>query len=102
MAELKIKVDEKTKKQASALFEDLGLDIDTAVNIFLKKAIQREGIPFTVGEDVLNARAKKALKESEEIARQIEAGTYTGKRYTSAAELFADLKAGKAEKISKE
>ena len=43
---LQIRIDDNLKEQASALFERLGLDLPTAVRIFLKKAVSENGVPF--------------------------------------------------------
>lgn len=47
---LQIRIDDDLKEQASSLFERLGLDLPTAVRIFLKKSISEDGIPFEVRE----------------------------------------------------
>ena len=48
MTTINIRVDETVKQQATALFEDLGLDMSTALNLFLRQAIQYGGIPFEI------------------------------------------------------
>lgn len=51
-----IKIDPEVKKQAQKLFSDLGMDMTTAVNIFLRQAIKEQAIPFRVGEPVKSAQ----------------------------------------------
>ncbi len=60
-----ISIDADVKKQAVALFNDLGLDLSTAINIYLKKAIAEQGIPFDVSRDVPNSVTLKAITDSE-------------------------------------
>ena len=43
---LQIRIDDNLKEQATALFDRLGLDLPTAVRIFLKKAVSENGVPF--------------------------------------------------------
>ena len=43
-----IRIDETVKAQATSLFNDLGMDMSSAVNIFLRQCVLRGGIPFTV------------------------------------------------------
>ena len=43
-----IRVDRELKKNAEALFKYMGLNISNAVNIFLRKAVDQNGIPFPV------------------------------------------------------
>ena len=51
-----IRVNSETKKKAQELFAEIGLDMSSAINIFLKRAILEEGIPFEVGKNVKSAR----------------------------------------------
>lgn len=68
---LQIRVDDSLKEQAIALFDRLGLDLPTAVRIFLKKSVMENGIPFEVkdkprvsrkGLEVLYALNDEAVK----------------------------------------
>ncbi|MCQ2337280.1 MAG: type II toxin-antitoxin system RelB/DinJ family antitoxin [Paludibacteraceae bacterium] len=45
---LQLRIDEDLKQQATALFEDLGFDLSTAIRIFLKKPVSEKGLPFDV------------------------------------------------------
>ena len=60
-----ISIDADVKKQAQELFADLGLDLSTAINIYLKKAISEQGIPFDVSREVPNSVTAKAIADSE-------------------------------------
>lgn len=64
-----ISIDAKVKKQAVELFADLGLDLSTAINIYLKKAIAEQGIPFDVVREIPNAVTVAAMDEYEEMKR---------------------------------
>jgi DNA-damage-inducible protein J len=43
-----IRMDEETKKQAERLFADLGLNMTTAINVFVKQCLNNNGLPFEV------------------------------------------------------
>jgi len=43
-----IRVDRELKEQAEVLFDSLGLNMTTALNVFLRKAIAEEAIPFQI------------------------------------------------------
>ena len=43
-----ISIDADVKAQAQELFAELGLDLSTAVNLFLRQCIYEDGIPFLV------------------------------------------------------
>ena len=45
---VQIRVDEKLKDDAAAVYENLGLDLSTAVRIFFKRSVAENGIPFSM------------------------------------------------------
>lgn len=51
-----ISIDAEVKAQAQELFADLGLDLPTAINIFLRQAVCENYIPFTIQRGDLNGR----------------------------------------------
>ena len=57
MAALQIRIDEELKNKATAIYSELGIDLSTAVRMFLKKSIQVGGIPFDtkIDNSTLNA-----------------------------------------------
>ena len=60
-----ITIDAEVKKQAQELFADLGLDLSTAINIYLKKALAEQGIPFEVKREIPNEETAKAIADVE-------------------------------------
>ncbi len=65
---LNIRTDKEVKAQAEKLFEALGLNMSTAVNIFLRQAIRENGIPFELKLDVPNETTAAAIREGRAIA----------------------------------
>ena len=45
---MNIRMDDDVKCQAQALFSELGMDMDTAINIFLRQAVRERAIPFSI------------------------------------------------------
>ena len=84
---INIRVDSDVKAQAQRLFSDLGMDLTTAVNVFLRQSIEQGGIPFMIGQRRYNQETEQAMKE----ARDIIDGKIEAKSYTSARELFEEL-----------
>jgi DNA-damage-inducible protein J len=80
-----IKIDPELKKQAQELFGELGMNLTTAVNIFLAQAVREQAIPFKVGMDVPNEETIAAITEGHNI---IEKGNG---RFDSAESMFNDL-----------
>jgi DNA-damage-inducible protein J len=64
---INIRVDSELKKAAEELFDDLGLTMSAAINMFLKSAVNYDGIPFEVKRYVPNETTKAALSEYEEM-----------------------------------
>lgn len=62
------RLDKQTKKEAEELFEDLGLNMTTALTMFVKASIREQGIPFEVRRDVPNAETIAAIEEGRRIA----------------------------------
>ena len=48
MTTIQFRVDDKTKKSVKKIFEDLGLDMSTALKLYLKQVALRKGIPFPI------------------------------------------------------
>ena len=46
-----IRIDADVKAQSMALFQNLGLDLSTAVNVFLRQCLIHRGLPFSVKEE---------------------------------------------------
>jgi DNA-damage-inducible protein J len=64
---IQVRVDSQLKEDAERLFTDLGLDIPSAIRLFLKQAIASNGIPFPIkrwNPPELNQNLKVATKKS--------------------------------------
>jgi DNA-damage-inducible protein J len=58
-------MDEDLKKQAEKLFADLGMNMTTAINVFIRQSINYGGIPFEIKLDgFYNPYNQKLLRES--------------------------------------
>lgn len=60
-----ITIDSEIKAQAQALFADLGLDMSTAVNLFLRQSIRENAIPFEIRRDIPNSATLAAIEKAE-------------------------------------
>ena len=60
-----LRVDEDLKKKAETLFSELGLNLTTAFNIFLRQSVREQQIPFQVSRNVPNAVTLAAIDASE-------------------------------------
>lgn len=84
---MSIRMDAELKKQADAMLSDMGLNMTTAMNIFLRQVVRQGRIPFEIATDIPNAETLTAMKEVDDIIN----GKIPAKKYTSTDELFKDL-----------
>ena len=67
-ANLNIRTDKEVKQAAEKIFEALGLNMSTAVNIFLRQTIRENGIPFELKLNTPNQATIEAIEEGRRIA----------------------------------
>lgn len=65
---LNIRTDKEIKERAEVIFSELGLNMTTAINIFLRTAIRENGIPFSLKLDIPNDLTSSAIEEGRRIA----------------------------------
>ena len=82
-----ISIDAETKAKAQVMLADLGLDLSTAVNIFLKQMLYEGGIPFSITREVPNKLTLEAMKEAQEMLRSSE----KYKKYDSVDSMMEDI-----------
>ena len=85
MAVINIRVNDEVKKEAETIFKSLGLNMSVAMNLFLKKCINENGIPFDL--KISNKETIESLEETNKILN----GDIKRKSYKNADELFEDL-----------
>ena len=68
-ANINIRIDETTKKEAENLFKDLGMNISTAINLFLRQSIRNQALPFSITKNIPDAETIEAMKEAELILK---------------------------------
>lgn len=63
---LNVRVDAKDKKNFEQFCSSVGINISTAVNMFIKAVLREQKIPFEVRSNTLDEETIKKLQESEE------------------------------------
>lgn len=84
-ANINVRINPELKKEADSILSSLGLSISSAINIFLMKTVQEQGIPFDVTFKP-NKETIEAMEEAERIVRDP-----TVKGYTDVDEMFRDI-----------
>ena len=83
---ISIRMDSNLKAAAEELYEELGMNLSTAFNIFVRQSLRERGIPFKITEGTPNQETVSAMLEAERIAKNPNV-----KGYRDVEEFFADL-----------
>jgi DNA-damage-inducible protein J len=83
---MSIRMDAELKKQAEKLFSELGMNMTTAFNIFLRQSVRQQRIPFDVALETPNPETLAAMEEAERISRDPSV-----KGYTDVDQMMKDL-----------
>ncbi|WP_061214239.1 type II toxin-antitoxin system RelB/DinJ family antitoxin [Syntrophomonas wolfei] len=83
---LNIRVDEELKREAEAIFNELGFNMSTAMNIFLRYSVRYGGIPFDL-------RIEKPNKETMAAIDDVNNNRNMSKTFDSVSALMEDLNA---------
>ena len=75
------------KAHADALFSELGMNLSTAFNIFVRQSLRDGGIPFEIKMDQPNKETMAAMLEAERIAKDPNV-----KQYSDVEEALRELK----------
>ena len=84
---MNIRMDKDVKEQAQRVFAQLGMDMTTAVNVFLRQVIRSNGFPFELRLDTPNEETLAALREVQEMKKN----PSIGKAYTNVDEMMKEL-----------
>ena len=82
-----IRMDSDIKKQCEAMYGELGINLTTAINVFLRQSLRVGGFPFDVRMEQPNKETMAAMLEAEHIARDPSV-----KRYSDVEEALSALK----------
>ena len=82
---INIRIDDKLKKEAEKLFNDLGINMSSAINVFLKQSVREQKIPFEIRKEYPNYDTDMAIAETDSTDYN------DSKTYDSVDELFKEL-----------
>ena len=82
-----VRMDSDIKKQCEALYGELGINLTTAINVFLRQSLRVGGFPFDVRIEQPNKETIAAILEAEHIS-----GDPSVKRYSDVEEALKALK----------
>ena len=67
---VQVRIDEDLKTQATALYDKLGMDLSSAVRIFLKRSVMVNGVPFDMTLPKQEYKAEKAVSAMEKLSAE--------------------------------
>ena len=82
-----IRMDEDLRKEATLLFDDLGIGLNQALILFVKQAVREQKIPFEISRNIPNKETLDAFREIE----LMKAGKISYKAYDDVDEMFEDV-----------
>ena len=80
------RTDAELRRDADVFFETVGMTMSTAINLYLRKIVMEQRIPFEISLPPLNKESIEALKEAEELKKP-----GVGKVFKTVDELREDL-----------
>lgn len=82
---LNIRTDKEIKEQAEQIFNELGLNMTTAINVFLRTTIREHGIPFELKLEMPNETTAAAIEEGRKLMADPSAPRYSDMESLKAA-----------------
>lgn len=82
-----VRMDSDIKRQCEALYGELGINLTTAINVFLRQSVRTGGFPFEIRLDNPNKDTVEAMLEAEHISHDASV-----RRYSDVEEALAELK----------
>jgi DNA-damage-inducible protein J len=83
---IQIRIDAKTKREARKTLDALGLDMSSAVKLFLTNVVIRQGIPLD-----LRTENGFTIEQEQLMITETKNAQKNGKQYANLDDLFADL-----------
>jgi DNA-damage-inducible protein J len=86
MATIQVRTDDNLKKKAQDVLKEIGLDLSSAINVYLRQIVLTGSIPFQIR--TVNGFTPE---QEEQMIRETEEALRSGKSYDSAEELHTDI-----------
>lgn len=97
---LQVRVEEGLRSEAAAIYEELGIDLQTAVRLFLKRSVLERGLPFGMSlaeiKDPVIEEGLRAIRSMRETAMK------AGLSNMTLDEINAEIAAARAERHARE
>jgi len=71
VSNLNIKIDRELKAQADKLFNDMGMNLTTAVNVFVRQAVLERAIPFRIYRDTEATETRIGIPQRQAAMQEV-------------------------------
>jgi len=100
---LSVRIDRELKEEADQVFNALGMNLSTAITIFVRQAVRQKKIPFEIALTPDDDKKSVAKREAMEASKRIwENSVQMGTDKMTLDEINAEIKAARAEKKARE
>lgn len=89
---IQIRLDDDLKAEATALYEALGIDLPTAVRMFIKRSLMVKGIPFPMTLNEQQYKAESAIQAMQELSQ---AAAQNGTSHMTLDEINEEIQAAR-------
>lgn len=83
---ISVPIDKDVAERAESLFDELGMSMSTAINVFIRQSLREGGFPFDITACKPNRQTIEAMLEGERLASDPNA-----KGFNNVDDLFAEL-----------
>lgn len=95
---VQVRVDDELRAQAAAVYDELGIDLPTAIRMFLKRSVVVNGVPFAMTLPKTEYRAERAFLAAQKIS---DAAQENGTAEMTLDEINAEIAASRAKRAAK-
>lgn len=95
---MQVRVDDDLRAKAAAVYDELGIDLPTAIRIFLKRSVVVNGIPFSMTLPKKEYRAERAIRAVQSLS---DAAKKNGTSDMSLDEINDEIAASRAERAAR-
>ena len=92
---MQVRVDDDLRAQATAVYEELGIDLPTAIRMFLKRSVVANGVPFSMTLPKKEYKAERAIRAMQSLS---DVAQKNGTADMSLDEINAEIAASRADR----
>lgn len=96
---MQVRVDDDLRTRAAAVYEELGIDLPTAIRMFLKRSVVANGVPFSMTLPKKEYTADRAIRAMQNLS---EAARENGTADMSLDEINAEIAASRVDRAKRQ